>query len=204
MARVVMARTDYGDVLIADEPPVAWFSDTLLRSRRPDYLNVDGDVVTNVAMGRRPENGDIETAVGRALVAARADVLVERLPEGVHTRLGESGFGLSGGEAQRLALARAFYRPGPLVLFDEPTAHLDPATEKSLGMAVAELAAGRTMITIAHRLATVRHADRILVLDRGRIVEAGRHETLLAADGLYARLISSARMNSLVDSEAPR
>ena len=111
----------------------------------------DGDVVTNVSMGRSPEKGDVETAVARALAAARADVLVARLPEGVHTRLGENGFGLSGGEAQRLALARAFYRPGPLVLFDEPTAHLDPAMEKSLGMAVAELAAGRTMITIAHR-----------------------------------------------------
>jgi ATP-binding cassette subfamily C protein CydD len=164
----------------------------------------DGDVVTNVAMGRSPEKGDIETAVASALVAARADRLVASLPEGVHTRLGENGFGLSGGEAQRLALARAFYRPGPLVLFDEPTAHLDPATEKSLEMAIAELAAGRTMITIAHRLATVRHADRIVVLDRGRIVEAGRHEDLLAAGGLYARLISSARMGSLADSEAAR
>jgi ATP-binding cassette subfamily C protein CydD len=164
----------------------------------------DGDVVTNVAMGRSPEKGDIETAVASALVAARADRLVARLPEGIHTRLGENGFGLSGGEAQRLALARAFYRSAPLVLLDEPTAHLDPDTEQDLGMAIAELSAGWTMITIAHRLATVRHADRILALDHGRIVEAGRHEDLLAAGGLYARLISSARMGSLADSEAAR
>ena len=128
-----------------------------------------------------PESGDVEAAVARALAAARADGVVARLPEGVRTRLGENGFGLSGGEAQRLALARAFYRPAPLVLFDEPTAHLDPATEQDLAEAIAELAAGRTMITIAHRLATVRHADRILVLDGRRIVEAGRHEDLLAA-----------------------
>jgi len=164
----------------------------------------DGDVVTNVAMGRSPEKENIETAVANALIAARADVLVARLPQGVHTRLGENGFGLSGGEAQRLALARAFYRPGPLVLFDEPTAHLDPATERDLGVAIADLAAGRTMITIAHRLATVRNADRILVIDRGRIVEAGRHEDLLAARGLYARLISSARLGSMADSDATR
>ena len=164
----------------------------------------DGDVAENVAMGRRPESGDVEAAVARALAAARADGLVARLPEGVRTRLGENGFGLSGGEAQRLALARAFYRPAPLVLFDEPTAHLDPATEQDLAEAVAERAVGRTMITIAHRLATVRHADRILVLERGRIVEAGRHENLLAASGHCARLISAAGLEPLVDNEAPR
>lgn len=180
----------------------AWRGLVAHAPQRPHLF--DGDVVTNVAMGRSPEKGDVETAVASALSAARADVLVARLPQRVHTRLGENGFGLSGGEAQRLALARAFYRPGPLVLFDEPTAHLDPTMEKSLGMAVAELAAGRTMITIAHRLATVRNADRILVMDRGRIVEAGRHETLLAAGGLYARLISSARLGSLAVIEAAR
>ena len=164
----------------------------------------DGDVLANVAMGRCPESDGVEAAVARAIAAARADGLVARLPRGVRTRLGENGFGLSGGEAQRLALARAFYRPAPLVLFDEPTAHLDPTTEQDLAQAIAEHSAGRTMITIAHRLATVRHADRILVLDRGRIVESGRHKDLLAARGLYARLISSARMRSPAESEAPR
>ena len=161
----------------------------------------DGDVVENVAMGRSPEGGDVEAAVVQALAAARAHTVVARLPGGVRTRIGENGFGLSGGEAQRLALARAFFVPAPLVLFDEPTAHLDPATESDLTKAMDTLAAGRTTITIAHRLATVRHADRILVLDRGRVVEAGRHEDLIAFAGTYARLIASAGIEPLVNDE---
>jgi ATP-binding cassette subfamily C protein CydD len=161
----------------------------------------DGDVVENVAMGRFPGGGDVEAAVVRALAAARADAVVARLPGGLRTRIGENGFGLSGGEAQRLALARAIFAPAPLVLFDEPTAHLDPATESDLAQAMDALAAGRTTITIAHRLATVRHADRILVLDRGRIVESGRHEDLKALSGTYARLIASAGIEPLVNEE---
>ena len=117
-----------------------WRSFIAHMPQRPHLF--DGDVTENVAMGRRPESGDVETAVARALAAARADGLVARLPEGVRTRLGENGFGLSGGEAQRLALARAFYRPARLVLFDEPTAHLDPATEQDLAEAIAERAVG--------------------------------------------------------------
>jgi len=186
-----------GRVCVDDVPldtlDIAFWRRHIVHAPQRPHL-FDGDVVANVAMGRRPEMGDVETAVERALAAASADGLVARLPEGVHTRLGENGFGLSGGEAQRLALARAFYRPGPLVLLDEPTAHLDPATERDLARAIAELTVGRTTISIAHRLSTVRRADRIVVLDRGRIVETGRHESLLAAGGLYARLIANARM----------
>lgn len=191
------------DGVALDEMDLAGWRGLIAHVPQKPHL-FDGDVAENVAMGRGAESGDVETAVARALAAARAEDLVARLPEGVRTRLGENGYGLSGGEAQRLALARAFFAPAPLVLFDEPTAHLDPATERDLGQAIAELAAGRTMITIAHRLATVRHADRILVLDRGRIVEAGRHEDLLAAGTLYARLIASAGLEPLVGSEARR
>ena len=179
-----------------------WRSQIAHMPQRPHLF--DGDVTDNVAMGRRPESGDVETAVARALAAARADGVVARLPEGVRTRLGENGFGLSGGEAQRLALARALYHPARLVLFDEPTAHLDPATEQDLAEVIAERTEGRTMITIAHRLATVCHADRILVLEGGRIVEAGRHEDLLAASGRYADLIAAASLEPLVDSEMAR
>jgi ATP-binding cassette subfamily C protein CydD len=187
-------------VPLAELDPAAWRA---LIAHVPQRTHLfDGDVVANVAMGRRPESGDVDSAVAKALVAARADGVVARLPEGVRTRLGENGFGLSGGEAQRLALARAFYRPGPLVLFDEPTAHLDRATEQALALALAELSAGRTTITIAHRLATVRHADRIVVLDRGRVVESGPHEALIAADGLYARLTAAARMRSSAEGDA--
>lgn len=151
----------------------------------------DGDIVDNVAMGREPSVGDVETAVRAALAAAEMTEVVARLPQGLRTRLDEASGGLSGGEAQRLALARAFYRPAPLVLFDEPTAHLDPATERAIGAAVATASTGRTTITIAHRLDTVRRADRIVVLDAGRIVEQGSHDALIAAGGLYARLVAA-------------
>ena len=113
-----------------------------------------------------------------------------RLPDGLRTRLGENGKGLSGGEAQRLALARAFLRRAPLMLLDEPTAHLDPETESELRENLARLCAGRTALIIAHRLATAQMADRLIVLDAGRVAETGGHDQLLAAGGVYARMVA--------------
>lgn len=144
----------------------------------------DDTVAGNVAMGR---DGDLR----QALAAARADRFVDRLPAGVATPLGEQGHGISGGEGQRLMLARALFRPAPLVLLDEPTAHLDRDTERDVGEALAAMTAGRTSITIAHRLNTVKAADRILVLDRGHLVESGKHDDLVAQGGVYARLVGS-------------
>ena len=103
--------------------------------------------------------------------------------------VGEAGTGLSGGQLKGLALARAFYKDAALVLLDEPGASLDLESERKLTAAVERLAAGRSLVTIAHRLDTVRQADRILVLDGGRLVEAGRHDELVAHDGLYRRLV---------------
>lgn len=141
----------------------------------------DATIAENIAMGRP---GDIAAA----LRAARADEFVARLPDGVASRIGEGGAGLSGGEAQRLMLARALFSPAPLVLMDEPTAHLDAATEAAVGEAIAALSAGRTRLTIAHRLRTVEAADRVLVLAGGRLVEEGTPAELKARGGAFAAM----------------
>lgn len=144
----------------------------------------DATISDNVAMGRP---GD----VAAALKAARAEDFVARLPKGAESRLGEGGAGLSGGEAQRLMLARAFLVPAPLVLMDEPTAHLDADTEAAVGEAIAVLASGRTRITIAHRLRTVEAADRVLVLAGGKLVEEGTPSELKARGGAFATMLAT-------------
>jgi ATP-binding cassette subfamily B protein len=126
--------------------------------------------------------------VQAAAKSARADEFIARLPKGYETEVGERGVKLSGGERQRVALARAFLADAPILILDEATSSLDTQTELDIQAAMAELKRGRTTIIIAHRLSTVREADRILVFDRGRIVEQGRHGDLVEAGGLYARL----------------
>lgn len=120
--------------------------------------------------------------------AANAEEFLRGLPHGLDTQMGEGGARLSGGQRQRIAIARALLRPAPLLLLDEATSALDAESERLVQNAVENLMQSRTTIVIAHRLATVRAADRIIVMDQGRIVEEGRHDDLVAADGLYARL----------------
>jgi ATP-binding cassette subfamily C protein CydD len=145
-----------------------------------------GSVYENIALGR---HGAARHEVERAAALAGAAEFIERLPRGYQTPVGERGSRLSGGEAQRLAIARAFLKDAPLLILDEPTSSLDPTTEALIRGALARLMRRRTALVIAHRLNTVYTAEQIAVLDRGRLVEQGRHEALLRHGGPYSRLV---------------
>ena len=125
-----------------------------------------------------------------AAEAANAAEFLRRLPDGLDTFLGEGGARLSGGQRQRITIARALLRDSPLLLLDEATSALDAESERLVQQALERLMTGRTTLVIAHRLATVRAAERIVVMDSGRIVEEGTHAQLIGSSGLYARLAS--------------
>ena len=142
-------------------------------------------VADNIALGRPGATREqIEAAARAACIHER----ITRLPHGYDTVLGEEGGFLSGGEQQRVTLARAYLQDAPVLVLDEATAQADPASERDIHLALSRLAAGRTVIVIAHRLSTVRDADQILVVDDGRIVERGRHDELMAEGGRYASM----------------
>ncbi len=166
--------------------------DITLRSLRRNIAIVpqepillSGTVLENLRLGKPDASWE---EIERASRLAQAHDFIQRLPRGYQTELGERGARLSGGERQRLAIARAILRDAPIVILDEPTSALDPGSEGLIREALRALLAGRTAIVIAHRLTTVQSADRVVVVDRGRIVEEGRHEDLLCwVDSLYRR-----------------
>jgi ATP-binding cassette subfamily B protein/subfamily B ATP-binding cassette protein MsbA len=142
-------------------------------------------VAENIALGRPDAT---LTEIEAAAQKANAHEFIKSLPAGYDTILGERGANLSGGEKQRLAIARAFLKNAPILILDEPTSALDPHTESLLLTALAKLMAGRTTFIIAHRLSTVRQADRILVLQDGRITESGTHAELMARGKFYSQM----------------
>jgi ATP-binding cassette subfamily B protein len=142
-------------------------------------------VMENIRLGRPGADDD---AVIEAAVSAGVDAFVHDLPQGYDTFIGERGTRLSGGQRQRIAIARAMLKDAPIMLLDEATSSLDAQSERLVQQALERLMAGRTTLVIAHRLATVLRADRIVVMDAGRIVAIGRHEVLRRENELYARL----------------
>ncbi|MBL3564820.1 ABC transporter ATP-binding protein [Rhodovulum sulfidophilum] len=144
-----------------------------------------GTIAENIRFGKP---GATASELYAAAKAARAHDFILALPEGYETRLGEGGASLSGGERQRIAIARAILKDAPVIVLDEATAFADPDSEAAIQEALSALSRGRTLIVVAHRLHTVMGAGRIVVLDKGRVAETGRHDDLVAKGGLYARL----------------
>ncbi|MFM1526349.1 ABC transporter ATP-binding protein [Yersinia enterocolitica] len=150
-----------------------------------DVFLFGGSIRENIAYGKLDASDDEIMAAARQ---ARLDELIESLPDGLDTVVGERGVKLSGGQKQRLSIARIFLKNPPILILDEATSALDTATEQAIQLALTELSQGRTTLVIAHRLATIQNADRIIVVDKEGIVEQGDHHELLARNGAYAKL----------------
>jgi len=176
-----------GRVLLDGHEVAQWRLDALRRQFAlvsQDVVMFNDTLAANVSLGGTPDLQRVRECVA----AANLEDTVAALPGGLDAVVGHNAVSLSGGQRQRLAIARALYKDAPVLILDEATSALDSASERQVQEALQRLMAGRTTLIIAHRLSTIEHADRVVVLDRGRIVESGSHGQLLAAGGLYARL----------------
>jgi ABC-type multidrug transport system fused ATPase/permease subunit len=175
-------------VSIADLSIETWRENLALVPQRP-YLFY-GSVLDNLRLARPDATrGEIE----QAAALAGAVEFIERLPRGYDTQIGERGLRLSGGEAQRLAIARAFLKDAPVLIMDESTSSLDPESERLIGVALERLMRNRTVLIIAHRLNTVYRADQIAMLEESRLVEIGTHADLIERGGPYARFVGASK-----------
>ena len=181
--------TDSGSVTIGGHDVKEYTLESLMNQISIVFQNVYlfADTIENNIKFGCP-NATHEQVVAAAK-AACCDDFIDALPEGYQTVIGEGGASLSGGERQRLSIARAMLKNAPIVILDEATANVDPENEDRLQKAIEALTRDKTILMIAHRLKTVRHADQILVIDHGRLVQQGRHEQLIAQPGIYADFI---------------
>jgi subfamily B ATP-binding cassette protein MsbA len=145
---------------------------------------LNDSLAVNVALGQAPDRNRVKDC----LIAAKLENLLKDLPNGMDTELGHNAMQLSGGQRQRLAIARALYKDAPILILDEATSALDSESEQAVQQAIDRVRAGRTSLVIAHRLSTIEHADRIVVLADGRVIEDGSHAELMAAQGHYSHL----------------
>ncbi|MBN3725334.1 lipid A export permease/ATP-binding protein MsbA [Burkholderia sp. Ac-20379] len=177
-----------GGAILVDGVPIADYDVHALRSQiamvSQDVVLFNDTVAANVAYGETPDRARVQAA----LEAANLADMVAAMPNGLDTLIGGNGMRLSGGQRQRLAIARAIYKNAPILILDEATSALDSESERHVQAALERLMEGRTTLVIAHRLSTIERADRILVLEGGRIAEQGSHDALLKRDGLYAHL----------------
>ncbi len=176
-----------GEIRLDGVPLREWSIESLRRQFAlvsQDVVLFDDSVAANVVLGAPVD----EARVRAALRGANLLEFVESLPQGLFSEIGHNGSQLSGGQRQRLAIARAIYKDAPILIFDEATSALDSEAERAVQSALDELMKGRTTLVIAHRLSTIEHADRVVAIDAGRLVEQGTHAELLARGGLYARL----------------
>lgn len=181
---------DAGQVTLGGHDVREYDMDSLMRNFSFVFQNVylfHDTIANNICFGQ--PDAPIEQVIAAAK-KARCHDFIMKLPQGYDTVIGEAGGSLSGGERQRLSIARAMMKDAPIVILDEATANVDPENEQELMEAIQKLTQEKTVIMIAHRLKTVRHADQILVVDKGRIVQRGTHDELMKQDGIYRRFIS--------------